>query len=155
MKKVILFATLLVLTSFNLTAATKKDKIIQLFGLMNSDKMINSMVDNMSKMFQNQSSELKDARKDSIQKVYMAYVMDETKAFSKNLINNDMVIIYDKYFTENEVDKYIEFYQTPEGKKFLDQTPNIQNDLMTSVINNYLPDLTKKFKNKLDELKKK
>ena len=121
MKKVILFATILVFTSFNLTAATKKDKIIQLFGLMNSDKMINSMVDNMSKMFQNQTSELKNARKDSIQKVYMEYVMDETKAFSKNLINNDMVIIYDKYFTENEVDKYIEFYQTPEGKKLLDQ----------------------------------
>ena len=62
MKKVILFATILVFTSFNLTAATKKDKIIQLFGLMNSDKMINSMVDNMSKMFQNQSSELKIQR---------------------------------------------------------------------------------------------
>ena len=154
MKKVILFATLLVLTSFNLTAATKKDKIIQLFGLMNSDKMINSMVDNISKMFQNQSSELKDARKDSIQKVYMEYVMDETKAFSKNLINNDMVIIYDKYFTENDVDKYIEFYQTPEGKKLLDQSTNIQNDLMTAIINTYLPELKTKFKNKLDELNK-
>ena len=154
MKKVILFATLLVLTSFNLTAATKKDKIIQLFGLMNSDKMINSMVDNMSKMFQNQTSELKNARKDSIQKVYMAYVTDETKVFSKNLINNDMVIIYDKYFTENDVDKYIEFYQTPEGKKLLDQSTNIQNDLMTAIINTYLPELKTKFKNKLDELNK-
>ena len=53
--------------SFNLSAQTKKDKIVQLFELMNSDKMINGMVDNMSKMFQNQSNELKKATNDSIQ----------------------------------------------------------------------------------------
>jgi len=154
MKKVILFATLIFFVSFNLSAGNKKDKIIQLFGLMNSDKMINSMVDNMSKMFQNQSSEITNSKKDSIQKVYMAYVLDETKVFSKNLINNDMVIIYDKYFTEKEIDKYIEFYQTSEGKKMLDLTPNIQNDLISNIMNNYLPDLKTKFKNKLEELNK-
>jgi len=154
MKKVILFATLIFFVSFNLSAGNKKDKIIQLFGLMNSDKMINSMVDNMSKMFQNQSSEITNSKKDSIQKVYMAYVLDETKVFSKNLINNDMVIIYDKYFTEKEIDNYIEFYQTSEGKKMLDLTPNIQNDLISNIMNNYLPDLKTKFKNKLEELNK-
>ena len=155
MKKVFLLATLVILMSFNLSAQTKKDKIIQLFGLMNTDKMVNTMVGNMSKMFQNQSSELKNSKNDSIQQEYFSYVMSETKEFSKKLINDDMVNIYDKYFTEQEIQKYIDFYNTPAGKKFIDQSPNIQNDMMTNVINNYLPDLKTKFKNKLDELNKK
>jgi len=155
MKKVFLFALLVIFMSVNLSAQTKKDKIIQLFGLMNSDKMISTMVDNMSKMFQNQSSEIKNEKKDSIQKEYFSYVMVETKEFSKKLINEDMVNLYDKYFTEPEIQKYIDFYNTPEGKKFIEQSPNLQSDLMTNIIKNYLPDLTKKFRNKLDELNKK
>lgn len=155
MKKVFLFAVLVIFMSFNLSAQTKKDKIIQLFGLINSDKMINAMVDNMSKMFQNQSNELKNAKNDSIQKEYYSYVIIETKAFSKKLINEDMVTIYDKYFTEQEILKYIDFYNSPEGKKFIEQSPNIQNDMMSNIINNYLPDLKNKFKNKLEELNKK
>jgi uncharacterized protein len=155
MKKVLLLSILIVFMSFNLSALTKKDKIIQLFGLMNSDKMINNMVDNMSKMFQNQSSELKNAMNDSIQQKYFSYVFSETKEFSKKLFNEDMVTIYDKYFTETEIQKYIDFYNSPEGKKFVEQSPSVQNDLMTNVINNYLPDLKIKFKNKLDELNKK
>ena len=155
MKKVLLLSILIVFMSFNLSALTKKDKIIQLFGLMNSDKMINNMVDNMSKMFQNQSSELKNAMNDSIQQKYFSYVFSETKEFSKKLFNEDMVTIYDKYFTETEIQKYIDFYNSPEGKKFVEQSPSVQNDLMTNVINNYLPDLKTKFKNKLDELNKK
>jgi len=155
MKKVLLLVIPIIFMSFNLAAQTKKNKIVRLFGLMNSDKMINTMVDNMSKMFQNQSSELKSAKSDSIQQEYFSYVMIETKEFSKKLINEDMVNIYDKYFTEPEIQKYIDFYTTPEGKKFIEQSPSVQNDLMTNVINNYLPDLKTKFKNKLDELNKK
>ena len=155
MKKLFLPVILVIFMSFNLSAQTKKDKIVQLFELMNSDKMINGMVDNMSKMFQNQASELKNAKKDSIQQEYFSYVMSETKEFIRKLINEDMVKIYDKYFTEPEIQKYIEFYNSPEGKKFIEQSPSIQNDLMTNVINNYLPDLKIKFKNKLDELNKK
>jgi len=154
MKKVFLFSLLVIFMSFNLSAQTKKDKIIQLFGLMNSDKMINAVVDNMSKMFQYPSAEQNNAKKDSIQAEYLSYVKSETKAFSKKLINEDMVNIYDKYFTEQDILKYIDFYNSPEGKKFIEQSPNIQKDLMTNIINNYLPDLKNKFRNKLDELNK-
>jgi len=155
MRKVTLFATILVFLSLNLSAQTKKDKIIQLFELMKTDKMINSMTDNMSAMFTSKKSELKDAKNDSIQKAYISFVMDETKSFAKKLMNDDMVSIYDKYFTEQEIQKYIDFYNTPEGLKFIEQTPNIQKDVMTSVMNKYMPDLQTKFKNKLDELNKK
>jgi len=108
----------------------------------------------MSKMFQYPSAEQNNAKKDSIQAEYLSYVKSETKAFSKKLINEDMVNIYDKYFTEQDILKYIDFYNSPEGKKFIEQSPNIQKDLMTNIINNYLPDLKNKFRNKLDELNK-
>ena len=155
MKKVILFASLFVFLTFNLSAQTKKDKIIQLFALMNIDQMMTSMVDNMSTMFTSQNPELKNAKNDSIQKAYISFVMDETKAFAKKLMNDDMVTVYDKYFNDQEIQKYIDFYNTPEGKKLIVQSPALQKDVMKTVLTKYLPDLTTKFKNKLDELNKK
>lgn len=155
MKKVILFTSLLVFLSFNVSAQTKKDKIVQLFALMNTDKMMNSMVDNMSSMFTGQNQQLQNSKSDSIQRVYIAFVMKETKAFGKKLIDDDMVTVYDKCFTEQEIEKYINFYNTPEGKKLIEQTPTIQKDVMATVMTKYMPDLQTKFKNKLDELNKK
>jgi hypothetical protein len=158
MKKIIMLSLLIGSLSFNASAQTKKEKIVQLLDLMQSDKMINSMFDNVSNMFKKQASGLKDAqdaKNDSIQEVFMKYVMEETKALTKRLINEDMVEIYDKYFTDKEIQKYIDFYKTPEGKKFLDQMPNIQTDMMNTLMGKYLPELQEKFKKKLEELKKK
>jgi uncharacterized protein len=87
--------------------------------------------------------------------VFMAYAIDETKALVKKMINEDVVQIYDKYFTDKEIQKYLDFYKTPEGKKMLDMTPAIQTDLMTVMMNKYMPELQEKFKKKLEELKKK
>ena len=141
--------------SINLSAQEKNGKIIQLFELMRTEKRVNSMVDNMSAIFNQKSSELKNTQNDSIKTIYRTYVMDETKAFTKKLLNEDMVELYDKYFTIEEIQKFIDFYNTPEAKKLLDVTPNIQEDLMTNVRNKYLPDLREKFKKKFEELNKK
>jgi len=80
--------------------------------------------------------------------------MEETKALSKKLINEDMVTIYDKYFTESEIQKFIDFYLSPEGKKLIEATPNMQNEIMAIMATKYMPELTTKFKNKLEESKK-
>jgi len=154
MKKIILLSSLIVFMSFNVSAQNKKDKIIKLFELMKTDKMMDSMVDNISNMFANKNTGLKDAKNDSIQKEYMNYVMEETKTLSKKLINEDMVTLYDKYFTEPEIQKFINFYLSPEGKKLIEATPNMQNDIMAIMATKYMPELTTKFKNKLEESKK-
>ena len=154
MKKIILLSSLIVFMSFNVSAQNKKEKIISLFELMNTDKMMDSMVDNISNMFANKNTGLKDAKNDSIQKEYMNYVMEETKTLSKKLINEDMVTLYDKYFTEPEIQKFINFYLSPEGKKLIEATPNMQNDIMAIMATKYMPELTTKFKNKLEESKK-
>jgi len=154
MKKIILLSSLIVFMSFNVSAQNKKDKIIKLFELMKTDKMMDSMVDNISNMFANKNTGLKDAKNDSIQKEYMNYVMEETKTLSKRLINEDMVTLYDKYFTEPEIQKFINFYLSPEGKKLIEATPNMQNDIMAIMATKYMPELTTKFKNKLEESKK-
>jgi uncharacterized protein len=158
MKRIILLTLFVGLVSLNASAQTKKDKIAELLKVMQTDKMINATFDNMTKMLQQQVSSLtdqKDAKKDSLAKVYMDFVMKETKAFAQRLMNEDMPLIYDKYFTENEIQKYIDFYKTPEAKKMLDQTPLIQNELMTSIMTKYMPELTEKFKKKAEELKMK
>lgn len=145
----------MLITSFNLSAQNKKEKITQLFAVMRTDIMINSMVDNMSTMFKQQSIEFMSTQNDSVYTVYMAYVMEETNAFTRKLINEDMVEIYDKYFNIEDIQKFIDFYNTPEAQKLLDVTPNIQQDIMKSVMSKYLPELQEKFKSKLEELMKK
>jgi uncharacterized protein len=158
MKRIILLTLFVGLVSLNASAQTKKDKIAELLKVMQSEKMINTIFDNMTTMIQQQVSSLtdqKDAKKDSLAKVYMDFVMKETKDFAQRLMNEDMPLIYDKYFTENEIQKYINFYKTPEGKKLLDQTPAIQNELMTIMMSKYMPELTEKFKKKAEELKMK
>ncbi len=155
MKNLILFGFLMLITSFNLSAQNKKEKITQLFAVMRTDIMINSMVDNMSTMFKQQSIEFMSTQNDSVYTVYMAYVMEETNAFTRKLINEDMVEIYDKYFNIEDIQKFIDFYNTPEAQKLLDVTPNIQQDIMKSVMSKYLPELQEKFKSKLEELMKK
>lgn len=155
MKNLILFGFLMLITSFNLSAQNKKEKITQLFAVMRTDIMINSMVDNMSTMFKQQSIEFMSTQNDSVYTVYMAYVMEETNSFTRKLINEDMVEIYDKYFNIEDIQKFIDFYNTPEAQKLLDVTPNIQQDIMKSVMSKYLPELQEKFKSKLEELMKK
>jgi uncharacterized protein len=154
MKKAIFLALLISLASFNLSAQTKKEKIVYLLNLMQSEKLMNSAFDNVVNMYKQQAS-TKETKNDSISAVFMAYAIDETKALVKKMINEDVVQIYDKYFTDKEIQKYLDFYKTPEGKKMLDMTPAIQTDLMTVMMNKYMPELQEKFKKKLEELKKK
>jgi uncharacterized protein len=41
-----------------------------------------------------------------------------------------LVPVYEKHMTESDLDKVIEFYQTPVGKKFAEKTPLIMQESM-------------------------
>ena len=66
-----------------------------------------------------------------------------------------MVTLYSKYFTNDEIQYYIDFYATPAGKKMLELTPTIQKEFMTSFMANDMPSFQAKLKVKLDEMHKK
>ncbi len=79
MKKSILLAISFAFLVLNLSAQAKKEKIVELLALMNTDKMVNAMVDNMTKMVPTKFLSITDARKDSL---YKAYVKEETVALT-------------------------------------------------------------------------
>lgn len=149
MKQIILVILLFMALMFNTKAQAKQEKIRELFLLMQTDKLMVSMVDNMSALYQNKASFNGNAKKDS---VFRAFVKEETIAMSKRMFEKDMVDIYDKYFTTAEIQNYIDFYKSPEGKKLLEVIPAIQKEIMTNMITHEMPLLQEKFKKKTEEL---
>lgn len=154
MKKLALLTVMIGFMSLQLFAQqNKKEKIIELFAVMKSDKMVNTMMDNLTGTFK-KSISTQGHMSERAQNAYLSYVMDEAKAMAKKLINDDMAEIYSNYFTVEEIQKLIDFYKTPEGQKLIELTPAIQKDLMTNVMNKYVPDLQEKFTKKMKELMK-
>jgi uncharacterized protein len=72
----------------------------------------------------------------------------------KQLIDVDMVDVYDKYFTLKDVEAFIDFYKSPAGKKLIDQTPNLTKDLMSIIATKYSPALQQGLMNEMQELLK-
>jgi len=111
-------------------------------------------MDNMTSVIKQQNATLKD-QGENVYNEYMEFVGQETKAFTRRMINGDMVDIYTKYFTNEDIQNFIQFYSSPSGKKMIDLMPVVQKELMTSMINKEMPALQAKFEKKLEELKKK
>lgn len=155
MKKTVLLTIVLGLFSISSFAQASNEKVIELFKLMKTDKMMDAMMDNMMVIMKKQGEMLKNNAGDKVYNEYMTYVTDEGKLLMKKVLNVDMVALYSKYFTSAEIQSYIDFYSTPAGIKMLDMTPAIQKEFMMSFIANDLPAFQAKFKTKLEELHKK
>ncbi len=155
MKKTIFLAILLGGLSISSFAQARKEKVIELFQLMKTDKMMGDMMDNMNSIMGQQFGVPRDKTGDKVYAEYMSYVTQEGKLLMKKVVNDDMVALYSKYFTNDEIQSYIDFYATTAGKKMLDLTPVIQKEFMTSFMANDMPSYQARLKTKLDELHKK
>lgn len=124
MKKLIF--TLLIcgisLTTFSQTTSSSKiDKIKKLMELSGSGKLGVQVVNNMIAVF-------KQTYTNVDQKFW-----DE---FSKEIKAEDLVSlivpIYDKYYTENDIDQLINFYNSPIGKKMIEILPQLTQESMAA-----------------------
>jgi hypothetical protein len=82
-------------------------------------------------------------------------MISESGKVTKQMVYTDMVIIYDKNFTHQEIKDFIRFYKTPSGQKMIAMEPRVQQELMQMMAKQYMPELQAKFKAKLAELKQK
>ena len=57
---------------------------------------------------------------------------------------NKQAELYDRHFTEQEIDDILNFYKTPAGKKIIEETPKITKELFTDLMENYYPDMIKR-----------
>jgi hypothetical protein len=157
MKRIILLSAVLGIFVFQLSAQTKTEKIKELFVTMRVDETMKSMMDNMSGLMQKQALLYGNTKKDSIHQrmdsSYKIYMKEEIVAFTKKVIDRDMVDLYAKYFSIEEIQKYIDFYKTPEAQKMISVLPGIQKDLMSNMISKDMPELMGRLKKKIEEIK--
>ena len=67
------------------------------------------------------------------------------------LLNEDMVDIYDRYFTTDDIEAFCTFYQSAAGKKLVDSTPGINQDVRVQSMTKYQPGLMKLVKEYFEE----
>lgn len=103
------------------STTTKTEKIKQLLEMSGSAKLgvqvANSMISSFQKSFTN------------VDKKFWEEFAKEIKA--EELINL-IIPIYDKHYTEEDIDQLISFYNSPIGKKMVETLPVISQESMTA-----------------------
>lgn len=129
---------------------------------MHQDSLVVKMFDAMSQsMAQNMSGIFNDT-------AYTKYGIDASKLMQKmvqknmfrareialKLVNIDMVDIYEKYFTIEEIEDFTAFYKTKSAQRLLAQMPEISKDIMTIMGTKYQKDLQASYMQDVEEIKK-
>ena len=149
MKKVIIIV-LVCLAGLQLNAQNKQEKIAELISIINSEQMTNKIFDNMRQMMMQQSE--KSLTKEQ-QGDLSTFIVSELKNMIKKAVYEYYPKIYDKYFTENDIQELIRFYKSASGEKYLKVTPDIQNDLMQNYMKADFLEFQKKVEQKKKEIK--
>ena len=152
MKKRFLAFTFCILVVSGGFAQTKQESIKQLFHLMKTDSITEKMFTSILSPMMNQM-QLKDSVSQANFKEKMNSMMQIMKNISKRMLNEDMLILYDKYFTQEEINDFIYFYKTPSGQKLINSTPEITKEMMTIMMQKYMPEIKNAMMGKIEEKK--
>ena len=135
MKKIFVMAVLIFsmsITGFSAETA-KQRKIKELFQIMD----IQATTNEMSQMILNDEGSM------NLSKNQKAALQKEMKSMMDYVLNKQAEL-YDRHFTEQEIDDILNFYKTPAGKKIIEETPKITKELFTDLMENYYPDMIKR-----------
>lgn len=132
MKKTISVSIILVLTTLSTFSQTKQESIKELFTLMKTESMFDKLV-----------IPFQGLQKDSISKVLTGSIMNSMKPMFKKIMNEDLVGIYDRHYTQKEIKDLIRFYKSKTGQKMITTAPDIQNELMSIVQAKYMGEFLK------------
>ena len=154
MKTLLLTAFLFMVTGFTSYGQDKNAEIKKLLSLMSSEKMMEQMMGNMMNAMKQQATGKAQSgeAKEKSDKI-LAYITQEATAMVNKMVNEDMVDLYAKHFTEAEIKDFIVFYESPSGKKLLTATPALTGELMGIMMQKHLPAFQEKIKAKVEELK--
>jgi uncharacterized protein len=154
MKKAVLVLLICSASFLSSYSQTKPELIKELFKVMHQDSVIDktfsAMIPAMLKQVQSEAKDsLAKARSQETIKATMPIMRD----IAKRMMDEDMVVLYDKYFTESEIKDFIAFYKTPSGQKLVKTQPEIQKELMPIMFQKYIPEIQKAIKAKTEEMK--
>jgi uncharacterized protein len=156
MKKLVL-VLMICIPSLMSYSQTKQESIKELFHIMQQDslmdKTFSSMVPAMMEQMKSQHP-IKDSLANARSNEMMKSTMKATRVILKKMMDNDMVTLYDKYFSQKEINDYIAFYKSDSGKKFIKVTPDLSKDLMMIMMQKYVPEIQNTIKEQFEEMKK-
>ena len=116
------------------------------------DGMTTSMVKSMSTMFNDTTYTNHGIDVSKIMQRLVDKSMKKSKENALKLLNEDMVDIYDKYFTLEEIEDFANFYKSKSGQKLLNQMPDITKDIMTIMSTQYQGDFQQSFMKDIEEV---
>ena len=168
MKKIIvIIATLTAFIDGQAQTQQKKESIKLLFHLMKQDSLIDKTIDVMTASMSQMTARFKDStvNTDTANSVdmnelsinmnrTMAKSMERTKEVMKKLMDEEMVDIYDKYFTQQEINDFIAFYRSKSGQKMIDRIPDIQKDAMTIISKKFTSEFQQSMVKEMEGMKK-
>tara|TARA_B100002049_G_C16046948_1_gene361639 strand:- start:400 stop:897 length:498 start_codon:yes stop_codon:yes gene_type:complete len=106
---------------------SKNEKIESLMSLMDMDSLIDNMYTQVEPMMKNMSDQMniKPSEQPIFDKYYkeMTLILKEEVSWTK--MKPHVLAIYDKNFTEQQIDDIVEFYETPTGQAMLNKMPEI------------------------------
>ncbi len=125
--------------------SVKKERIKTLFALMHQDSLMIKTIDGMTiSMVKNMATIFNDTTYTNhgidVSKMIQRFTeksMQKSKENALKFLNEDMVDIYDKYFTIEEIDDFTNFYKSKSGQKMLTQMPDITKDIMNVMTTKY------------------
>ena len=151
---------LLFALSFSLTLegysqnSIKKEKIKTLFTLMHQDSLMLKTYRGMATSFYDITKMVGDTTSKERRQKIMDMSFQKATAIALRFLNEDMVDIYDKYFTIEEIEDFVNFYKSKSGQKMCGQMPEITKDIMTVMSTKYQTEFQESFKKEIEEMTK-
>jgi hypothetical protein len=148
MKKII-FLSLLTLGSWSIgNAQSKEADLKKLFEILNLEKMMEGVMQGMAPLIEDLEIEYGSEQYEK----YMKITMEETKKLMKDILNKEMVPLYDKHFTHSEIKDLIAFFESGTGKKMLEVTPALTSELTQRMADHYLPGFQQELMRRLEKI---
>lgn len=118
MKKIV-FGTAFLLASMTFAQTSKEKKINEFIKLTAVDKLGKQSIDKMVELYKRQFSDLTEG-----------FWEEFKKEANENELAKMYIPIYDKYYSESDLDALIKFYKSPTGKKMVAVMPEVMNESM-------------------------
>ena len=132
----------------------KKEKIKALFALMHQDSLMIKTYKGMAASFYDMTQMTGDTSSKEMRQKIMDMSFQKATTIALRFLNEDMVDIYDKYFTIEEIEDFVNFYKSKSGQKMCGQMPEITKDIMTVMATKYQAEFQQSFKKEIEEMTK-
>lgn len=128
---------------------TKQESIRELFHIMRNDSVTKKVFESIMPAFTSKSENM-DPTQRAKQNEKIAIMMEKIKVL-KSKLDEELVLMYDKYFSQQEISDLIAFFKSPSGQKYVKVRPEITKEMIMKVMQKYLPEMQKGNKDKVDE----